>query len=172
MFIYCNGTYVRLRAAWMWQHFVAVVIVCWCNSLMPLSGGQYSSGTIVNTVWWSTTMGTSWNQYPAPFTARYLHSSTTDLDNYVYVYGGQSSGTAYLTDLWYSTNPTVPWYWLNIPLSSQSELGLYLAYIPNPHLDHTTLILKLLLNILMLLLLSLPILILIHFELISNTKNA
>ena len=84
------------------------------NSTLLLCGGAVVSGSTssaINTCWVSSTLGVSWSAgITAAWGARSALTSTSDLNGWAYVYGGQSSATdGYYYDLWLSTDKATSW---------------------------------------------------------------
>ena len=78
------------------------------NNETWIMGGDSSSGTALNDVWYSTN-GTSWTEATAaaPWAARY-DASAVVYNNEMWIMGGWN-GTTYYNDAWYSTDG-INWY--------------------------------------------------------------
>lgn len=89
-----------------------------------LTGGAQNGGSLTNAVSISSNLGKSWSTYSGPFTTRYEHASASDLDNYVYIYGGSAG-----SDTWFTPNVyggASLWQRLNIGSGSVQA-----AYVPS-----------------------------------------
>ena len=92
----------------------ALVTLYDVNSTLLLCGGAVVSNnvsTAINTCWVSQTLGVTWSAaIPAPWGARTGLVMTSDLNDWAYLYGGQSTSTSlYFYDLWLSTDHAVTW---------------------------------------------------------------